>query len=332
MSEHIADGTESVIDGRRRVYFDGYWVRSYPIPSDTLQEKRRLIEVLARRLFNHIEHGLYIPGVRLDEARRAFEAETDPARKRVKGGMLAASLFNRATDILTKLVELQALGIEIVPSGHLMRACGQHLKEALELGKLVLHRSGQEGIDELWGEPFKVFAYPVEEFFRSRYLKVAMTMRCIDGLAAELTSALAGHAAFSGVAPLIAELARTAKEYSETLRADGEIFDVWASFAVAIERLATFEAQAERPAGAEEARAVDRGFALLKDGRELISSIARARVPMPKSTDTLMLACQSYRAEFDKATETSGAPSSRRESPSQASASPLASSPARPTH
>lgn len=312
MSEVIADGTESVIDGRRRVYFDGYWLKSYPIPSDTLQEKRRLIEVLARRLFNHIEHGLYIPGVRLDETRRAYEAETDPARKRVKGGMLAAALFNRATDILTKLVELQALGIEVVPSGHLMRACGQHLKEALELGKLVLHRSGQEGIDELWGEPFKVFAYPVEEFFRSRYLKVAMTMRCIDGLAAELTSALAGHTAFSGAAPLIAELARTAKEYSETLRADGDIFDVWASFAVSIERLASFETQAVRPAAAEEARAIDRGFALLKDGRELISSIARARVPMPKSTDALMLACQRYRSEFDKTDGASAPP--RRES------------------
>ena len=40
---------------------------------------------------------------RLEEARRAYEAETEPARKRIKGGMLAAALFNRATDILTKL-------------------------------------------------------------------------------------------------------------------------------------------------------------------------------------------------------------------------------------
>ena len=99
MSEVIADGTESVIDGRRRVYFDGYWLKSYPIPSDTLQEKRRLIEVLARRLFNHIEHGLYIAGTRLEEARAAYDTETDPARRRIKGGMLAAALFNRATDM-----------------------------------------------------------------------------------------------------------------------------------------------------------------------------------------------------------------------------------------
>src|SRR5262245_50345614 len=113
MSEAIADGTERLIDGRARVYYDGYWLKAYAVPSDTLQEKRRLIEVLARRLFNHVEHGLYIPGARLTEARRAYESEDDPARKRVKGGMLAASLFNRATDILTKLVELQSMGVEI---------------------------------------------------------------------------------------------------------------------------------------------------------------------------------------------------------------------------
>src|SRR5262245_7600072 len=110
MDHEIAEGTERLVDGRLRVFYGGYWIRSYPIPSDTLLEKRRLIEVLARRLFNHIEHGLYVPGTRLEEARAAFEAENDPARKRVKGGMLAAALFNRATDILTKIVELQAMG------------------------------------------------------------------------------------------------------------------------------------------------------------------------------------------------------------------------------
>ena len=192
MTEPIPDGTERIIDGRCRVYFDGYWIKAYPMPSDTLQEKRRLIDVLARRLFNHVEHGLYVPGARLSEARRAFEMEDDPERRRVKGGMLAASLFNRATDILAKLVELQALGVEIAASGPLMRTCGEHLKEALELGRLVLHRSGEEGIDELWGEPFKVFAFPVQEFYRSRYLKVAMAMRCIDELSTELSRASLG--------------------------------------------------------------------------------------------------------------------------------------------
>ncbi|MGC4093589.1 MAG: hypothetical protein QM756_37965 [Polyangiaceae bacterium] len=38
---------------------------------------------------------------------------------------------------------------------------------------MVLHRSGEEGIDELWGEPFKAFAFPIEEFYKSRYIKIA---------------------------------------------------------------------------------------------------------------------------------------------------------------
>src|SRR5688500_1153780 len=248
MDDEIAEGTERWFDGRLRVFYDGHWIKWYPMPSDTLQEKRRLIEVLARRLFNHVEHGLYVPGVRLSEARRAYELESDPARRRVKGGMLAAALFNRAADILTKLVELQALGVEVAISGHLMRACGEHLKEALELGKLVLHRSGEEGIDELWGEPFKVFAFPVQEFYRSRYFKVTMAMTCIEQVGATLAGALEARPAFAGIAPLIAELAESAKTYSETARSDPDIFDVCASFAVASEKLLGFQVTLEKSA------------------------------------------------------------------------------------
>lgn len=65
--------------------------------------------------------------------------------------MLAGALFNRAADIFLKLVELQTCGIEILSDNPLMRECGRCLLEAMELGKNVLHRSGEEGIDELWG-------------------------------------------------------------------------------------------------------------------------------------------------------------------------------------
>lgn len=40
-------------------------------PADSLQSKKQLIQALTRRLFNHVEHGINIPGKRLDEARRA---------------------------------------------------------------------------------------------------------------------------------------------------------------------------------------------------------------------------------------------------------------------
>lgn len=153
MNPDIPNGTLDTVDGVRRVYYDGYWMKVYDPPADSLQAKKTLIQALTRRLFNHVEHGINIPGKRLEDARRAFETEQDPEHKRVKGAMLAGALFNRATDIFTKLVELQALGIEIETDNALMRECGVCLQEALNLGRMVLHRSGEEGIDELWVSP-----------------------------------------------------------------------------------------------------------------------------------------------------------------------------------
>lgn len=292
MDDDIADGTERRFEGRLRVFYDGYWIKAYPIPSDTLQEKRWLIEVLTRRLFNHVEHGLYVPGARLEEARNAYEAEQDPARKRVKAGMLAAALFNRAADILTKLVELQSGGIAMSSSDPLMRRCGEHLQEALALGRMVLHRSGEEGIDELWGEPFKAFAFPVPEFYKSRYLKVAMAMRCIDRIAAEAAPALERFPGFGGIDLLVAELASAGKTYSETLRSDPDIFDIWTSFAVAQERLRAFPPESIRKRSSHQRQLFEHGKRLVRETADLISSIARARVPMPKSTDDLIARCR----------------------------------------
>src|SRR5688572_24165795 len=155
--------------------------------------------------------------------------------------MLAGALFNRAADVFTKLVEIQALGVVIQPDNALMRQCGEHLKEASALGKMVLHRSGEEGIDELWGEPFKAFAFPIEDFYKSRYVKIALAMRAVDRLAAELIDTLGGLRIFSGITPLISEFAHAAKSKCETLRTDPDIFDVWTSFVVCGEKLTRFE-------------------------------------------------------------------------------------------
>lgn len=301
MSDAIADGTERSIDGRFRVFYDGYWIKSYPVPSNTLLEKRHLIEMLTRRLFNHVEHGLYVPGSRLEEARAAFEAETDPARKRVKGGMLAGALFNRATDILKKLVELQAMGVEIRPDDPLMQRCGEHLQKALELGKGVLHRSGEEGIDELWGEPIKAFAFPVQDFYRSRYLKIAATMRCIDQIAGEMTPTFETVPAFKGIAALITDLARAAKSYSETMRSDSDVFDVWAEFAVAAEKLLAFASSVTDSQALPDHHLIEQGVRLIRDGSDLISYIARARVPMSKSTRDYIQRCKSYSEAYREA-------------------------------
>ncbi len=291
-------GTRRIIDGQLRVYYYGYWIRAYEVPDDTLVVKKRLIEALTRRLFNHVEHGLNIPGTRLAEARDAFDSELDPQRKRVKGAMLAGALFNRAADVITKLVEMQALGIAIEHDNPLMHECGDDLQEAMALGKMVLHRSGEEGIDELWGEPFKAFSFPIEDFYNSRYIKIAHTMRAVDQITSELAGTLGALPSFSGIAPLLDEFARAARSKCETLRTDQDIFEVWASFVVAGEKLTGFVPALPAGAGARERESAIQGMALVRDGRDLVFSIVRARVPMPKSTREFIERCVAHRASF----------------------------------
>jgi hypothetical protein len=294
MSESIPIGQRQIIDGRLRVFYFGYWVKAYDTPADTLLEKKRLIEALTRRLFNHVEYGINVPGTRLAEARRAFDDETDPARRRVKGAMLAGALFNRVTDVFTKLVELQALGVRIDADNALMHECGEHLQEALTLGRMVLHRSGDEGIDELWGEPFKAFAFPIEAFYNSRYVKIAQSMQAIDSICDELAKTLGGIACFHGIEPLLRELGRTAKVKCETLRTDADIFEVWTSFVVASEHLGAFVPPRPPEGVTPEAPELTEGRALVLDGKDLVMSIARARVPMPKSASEFIERCMRY--------------------------------------
>jgi len=290
-------GTRRLVDGTWRVYYDGYWVRAYEVPADTLQAKKKLIVALTRRLFNHVEHGLNIPGTRLEEARAAYEQENDPHRKRVKGAMLAGCLFNRATDVFTKLVELQAVGVRIEPDNALMCQCGDYLQEALVLGKMVLHRSGEEGIDELWGEPFKAFAFPIEDFYRSRYVKIAATMKSIDRLREELSSTFAPLPMFQDAVPTLHAFCDAAKRKTETLRTDVDIFDVWSSMVVAGQTLEEFNPRMSTTPTPAETELAARGKRLITKGKDLVFDIARARVPMPKTMAEFVGRCVQFRQE-----------------------------------
>ena len=82
-------------------------------------------------------------------------------------------LCSIATDIFRTIVDLASKGVAVSSDNELMQECGQCFKEALELGKQVKHYSGQEGIDELWGEPFRAFSVPIETFYESRFIKIA---------------------------------------------------------------------------------------------------------------------------------------------------------------
>ncbi|ADC61048.1 conserved hypothetical protein [Allochromatium vinosum DSM 180] len=298
MYQSPLNGSKRKIDGVIRVYYDGYWIKYYEPPPDSFEVRRQLIQVLTRRLFNHVEHGINIPGSRLKEARAAYEAETDTERKRVNGAMLAGALFNRAADIFHSLVDLQTAGVEIAPDHALMRECGHCLIEALELGKMVRHRSGDEGIDELWGEPFKAFSMPIEAFYSSRYLKIAMTMHDIDRITGAMKATFAGSRQILGLDSRLDELNVTAKRKCEILRTDPEVFDVWPTYVVASDRVRNVEPIMPAVHDAVDVREAVEGSRLLRDGTDLISFIVRARVPMPKSAREYVDRCQQFRRAY----------------------------------
>ena len=296
MNETIENGVRRKINGVTSVHYDGYWIKCYEPPKDTLSAKKYLIQSLTRRLFNHMEHGINIPGRRLDDIRAAYEAEQDPRKKRVKGAMLAGALFNRAADIFTHLVELEACGIEITPGNDLMHTCGECLQEALTYNKLVKHRNGDEGIDKLWGEPFKAFIMPIDEFYESRYLKIALTMKNIDQAAGHMAMCMKDDPRFPGLDRLILDYAKVARRKCEILRTDADIFDVWSEFVVAGEAIIGFTPleKATPDDGTPLVDILDVKH-LLKEGVRLIGFITRARTPMPVSTQNYLNECERYK-------------------------------------
>ncbi len=297
MLEEVRNGTTREIDGKPCIYYDGYWIRYYVPPPESLTARKRLIDNLKKRLFHHTEPGINTPGEKLEAAREAFENEHDPARKRVNGAMLAGALFNRATDIFTAVVELEARGVKISPENELMRQCGECFQEALELGKSVRHYSGHEGIDELWGEPFKAFAQPLPDFYHSRYVKLAQTMRDIDRIVDKMASVFELDPAFEAVVEPIRSFGEIAKLETETMRSDPATFTIWPRFVSTAETVIAFVPQLDPSANGTARKRAQEGLRVLREGKALLTYLSGVRAPMPKSTAEYLARCDEYRRE-----------------------------------
>jgi len=289
-----ADGDRRTTDGIEYIYCDGYWIRYYAPLEDTLANRKRLIDSLTRRAFHHTEAGINTPGSSLELAREAYERETDPERKRINAAMLAGALFNRATDLFTTIVDLGELGVQVSHSNELMRQCSDCFQEALNLGQQVKHHSGCEGIDEVWGEPFKAFTMPVADFYQSRFIKIAQGMREIDEVADCMIEVFCGREQFAGLETLIVDYANAARHAAETMKKDPIIFQVWPNFVALGEKLDEY--RPDQPEGVDQMlrMRIAYGRALIEEGRRLISYIASARVPMPKSTADYIEKCKRY--------------------------------------
>ena len=287
------NGTIRECNGKICIYFDNYWIRYYAPPPNTMAQKRELIYSLRRRVFHHTEEGINSPGWRLEVARKYYEQETDPTRKRVKAAMLAGSLFNRATDIFTNVVDLEEKGIHVGQDNELMKQCESCFMEALELGKQVKHFSGEEGVDELWGEPFKAFSMPIDKFFQSRYIKLAQTFCVIDKVIDRMVSLFSNVDGFDGVLPLLEELRLIAKIEAETMRRDEAIYEVWPRYVTAKEAIMAF-----KPCGLinrkDRLRYWEDGLRLLHMGKDVVNYLVGVRVPMPHTTNNYMANCDLY--------------------------------------
>ncbi len=295
MSDQPENGTRRDFDGKECIFYDNYWIRYYPVPRDTLANRKEQIDSLTRRTFHHTESGINTPGERLEVARAAYQRESDPARKRVNGAMLAGALFNRATDIFTAIVEMESRGVKLSPDNELMLQCEECFRQALELGKQVKHYSGEEGIDELWGEPLKAFTQPVSKMFESRYRKIAQTMADIDLVTTRLIEALESDSLFAGVVRKLHFLASSAKLQIETMKADDAFFVVWPAFIAAREAVEAFE---PKSAGADDnirtRQQIAEGMKLIGEGAALITYLSEARVPMPKTTEGFLRQCEFF--------------------------------------
>ncbi len=292
------NGERRTVSGADYIYFHGYWVRYYPPLEESLASRKTLIDHLTRRAFHHTEPGINTPGERLDIARTYYENQTDPAKKRVNAAMLAGALFNRATDIFTAIVELEEKGVRISRDNELMRACGDYFKEALELGRDVRHFSGEEGIDELWGEPFRAFTLPITAYYESRFVKVAQAMATIDKVVSHIRYVFEDRPEFSEIGPLLDDYCLAAKHECETMKSDVCIFDIWPRFIAAGEALGNVQPHLQSNCSRECRYVMEEAQKTLIAGRNLINWIARARVPMPRSKASYFARCELLKERF----------------------------------
>lgn len=297
MNNKIENGTIQQLDGKECIFYDGYWMRHYHPNAESLADKKQMIDQLTRRVFHNVEPGINTPGHRVEEIRAIYDKETCAAKKRVKGAMLAGSLLNRGRDILKAIVELEEAGIKIETNNELLDKCGKCFIEALELGKNIKLIHGDDNVNdvnELWGEPFRVFSLPIDEYYQSRYIKIAQTMFEIDQVTEKIISLIELFPLFIDVKDKILELSTASKLACETLRSDPVIFEVWPRYVIAKEAIEEFTIDLYSVKETKMRAKYKDGCDLIKEGGSLLTVLSSLRVPIPASVKNYIQKCDEY--------------------------------------
>ncbi len=287
-------GTISEIDGVECIFIDGYWIRYYDPPAESWEARKNLIAGLTRRTFHHTERGINTPGENLELARFHFENTNSEEENRVAAAMLAGALFNRATDIFTTIADLEQIGVHIKRGNELLQECSECLEEAMELGKLVRHISGNEGINELWGEPLKAFTMSSYDFYISRYVKISLSMRDMDRINAVLKETLKPFKEFDPVISAMFKFTRYAKRNCETMKRDPLYFTVWPKFVTRSDHVTQLVDGIRQDHSPNADPSILEACNLVAECRELITYISAARVPMTKVTNRFFDTCSEF--------------------------------------
>ena len=297
MNEEIINGTIKDMNGKECIFYDGYWIRHYHSNSDSLADKKQMIDQLTRRVFHNVEPGINTPGHRVEEIRAIYDKENCVAKKRVKGAMLAGSLLNRGRDILKAIVELEEAGIKVETNNELFDECGKCFIEALELGKNIKLIHGDDNVNdvnELWGEPFRVFSLPIEEYYQSRYIKIAQTMAEIDLVTEEILNLIKLSPLFSDAKDKVVELSVASKLACGTLRSDPVIFEIWPRYVIAREAVDDYTIDLASVKETEMRIKYKEGYELIKEGGSLVTVLSSLRVPIPDSVKNYVKKCEEY--------------------------------------
>ncbi|MEW8460986.1 MAG: hypothetical protein AB2653_11835, partial [Candidatus Thiodiazotropha endolucinida] len=141
----------------------------------------------------------------------------------------------------------------------------------------------------------KAFVMSIEDFYQSRYVKIAMTMRNIDEVAEHMIGCVRNNQGGEEMEALIRHYACMARRKCEILRTDPDIFDAWVEFVVAGEAITGYTSgQTEVETGKEILDEFDSRY-MLEQGVELIADITRARTSMPSSTEEYLGLCEQFK-------------------------------------